>query len=188
MPGDPVQIAFPWGAEEDQRRFPHDLSLVARHRHDNRATSRDSGALHMATIGLSEAAKLTGTARSTLYRAIKAGRLSATIGPNGAVRIDPAELERAFPIKTERDSHATLRETTRNVARPAELVARVAELEARLAERDERLTEARDQIADLRRRLDGEAEERRRLTAVLADRSTVPPAPPRRWLSWRRRA
>src|SRR3954454_22042612 len=99
----------------------------------------------MATIGLSDAARLTGTARSTLYRAIKTGRLSATIGPNGAVRIDPAELERVFSIRTdhapERDNSATSRETTRNVARPTELVARVAELEARLAERDERLTE-----------------------------------------------
>src|SRR4051812_29481454 len=140
----------------------------------------------MATIGLSEAAKLTGTARSTLYRAIKAGRLSATTDPNGAVRIDPAELERVFPVKTERDSDATSRETTRNVARPAELVARVAELEARLAERDERLSDSQDQIADLRRRLDAEAEERRRLTAVLTDRSTAPPTPARR-LWWRGR-
>src|SRR4051794_25002031 len=154
MPGDPVQIAFPWCAEEDQRRFPHELSLVARHRHDNRATSRDSGALHMATIGLSEAARLTGTARSTLYRAIKNGRLSAIIGPGGAVRIDPAELERAFSVRTGRDSIETLRETTRNVVRPTELVARVAELEARLGERDERLREAHATTEDLRRRLD----------------------------------
>src|SRR4051794_21282052 len=136
----------------------------------------------MATIGLSDAARLTGTARSTLYRAIKSGRLSAIISSNGAVRIDPAELERVFPVKMERDSDATSRETTRNVARPAELVARVAELEARLSERDERLTEARDQIVDLRRRLDAEAEERRRLTAVLADQRATPPVPPRR--SW----
>src|SRR5215212_4671114 len=133
----------------------------------------------MAIIGLSDAAKLTGTARSTLYRAIKTGRLSATVGPNGAVRIDPAELERVFSIRTERDSDATSRETTRNVARPAELVARVAELEARLTERDERLTDAQEQITDLRRRLDAEAEERRRLTALLTDQQ--PTAPRRRW-------
>src|SRR3954453_21931940 len=139
--------------------------------------------LRMATIGLSEAAKLTGTARSTLYRAIKTGRLSATTGPNGAVRIDPAELERVFSIRTERDSDATSRETTRNVARPAELVARVAELEARLTERDERLTDAQEQITDLRRRLDAEAEERRRLTALLTDQR--PTAPRRRWWQWR---
>ena len=113
--------------------------------------------------------------------------LSAIVSSNGAVRIDPAELERVFPVRTERDSDATSRETTRNVARPAELVARVAELEARLSERDERLTEARDQIADLRRRLDAEAEERRRLTAILADQRAATPAPARRWLPWGRR-
>ena len=136
----------------------------------------------MATIGLAEAARLTGTARSTLYRAIKTGRLSAAPGPNGAVRIDPAELERVFTIETPRDSSATTRETSRNNARPAELVARIAELTARMDEKDERLTEARDQIADLRRRLDAEAEERRRLTAILADQRAAA-APIRRW--WR---
>lgn len=142
----------------------------------------------MATIGLSEAARLTGSARSTLYRAIKTGRLSAAVGPNGAVRIDPAELERVFPVAVARDAAPAPRETTRDVARPAELVVRAAEIEARLAERDERLAEARDQIADLRRRLDAEAEERRRLTAVLADLRTAPPAaspPRRRWWHWR---
>ena len=146
----------------------------------------------MATIGLSEAAKLTGTARSTLYRAIKTGRLSAAVGPNGAVRIDPAELERVFPTQVERDIDATSRATTRNTGRPTKLVARVAELEARLAERDERLGEARDQINDLRRRLDAEAEERRRLTMLLADQRSTPPASApllsalRRWWNWRR--
>jgi uncharacterized protein (DUF342 family) len=95
-------------------------------------------------------------------------------------------LERVFPVKAERGSDATSRETTRNVARPAELVARVAELEARIDEKDERLTEARDQIADLRRRLDTEAEERRRLTAVLADRTTAPAPARRSWWPWRR--
>jgi excisionase family DNA binding protein len=139
----------------------------------------------MATIGLSEAAKLTGTARSTLYRAIKAGRLSATIGPNSAVRIDPAELERVFPIRTERDNDAMSRGTTRNSTRPTDLVARVAELEARLNENDVRLADAQDQITDLRRRLDAEAEERRKLTLVLTDLRTVAPAPMRRWWPWR---
>ena len=136
----------------------------------------------MATIGLAEAARLTGTARSTLYRAIKTGRLSAAPGPNGAVRLYPAELERVFTIRTPRDSSATSHETSRNNARPAELVARIAELSARLDEKDERLTEARDQIDDLRRRLDGEAEERRRLTAILTDQRAAPAAM-RRW--WR---
>jgi excisionase family DNA binding protein len=141
----------------------------------------------MATIGLSEAARLTGTARSTLYRAIKNGRLSAIIGPGGAVRIDPAELERAFSVRTGRDSIETLRETTRNVVRPTELVARVAELEARLGERDERLREAHATTEDLRRRLDvataqlGEALQQVRLLTAPPPQ----PVPRRPWWRWR---
>jgi len=42
-----------------------------------------------------------------------------------------------------------------------------------------------DTISDLRRRLDAEAEQRRRLTAILADQRAAP-APIRRW--WRIRA
>src|SRR5215218_9923284 len=53
----------------------------------------------------------------------------------------------------------------------------IVELRARLAD-------AHETIRDLRQRLDTEAEERRRLTALLADqRPSAPPAPPRRsWL------
>lgn len=162
----------------------------------------------MATIGLSEAARLTGAARSTLYRAIKTGRLSAAVSPTGAVRIEPAELERVFRVKTGGNGSETLRdtlrETSRNSARPAELVARVAVLEAQMAEKNARLNEAHDQIADLRRRLDAEAEERRRLTALLTDQRPIklpdgevdpsdgstalpsPRSPWRRFLAWRR--
>jgi hypothetical protein len=56
------------------------------------------------------------------------------------------------------------------------------ELRARLADKDA-------VIEDLRRRLDAESEERRRLTLVLADMRTAPPVapPPRRfWWPWGR--
>src|SRR3954454_15753391 len=52
----------------------------------------------MAQIGLSEAAKLTGKDKATIHRAMASGRLSFTVGPDGARRIDPAELERVFRI------------------------------------------------------------------------------------------
>lgn len=166
--------------------FPRAGQLVARQERDNRATPRDGGALHMATIGLSEAARLTGVARSTLYRAIKTGRLSASIGPGGAVRIDPAELERVFPVRTGRDSSETSRDTTRNVARPAELAARVAELEARLEERDERLRDALATIEDLRRRLDSADEERRQALAQVRQLTDQRQPARRAWWRWRR--
>ena len=55
---------------------------------------------HMALIGLTEAAKLTGKNKATIHRAMKDSRLSFTVAENGERQIDPAELERVFPIKT----------------------------------------------------------------------------------------
>ena len=48
-------------------------------------------------IGLSEAAAATGVNRSTIYRAWKAGRLSATRTETGQIEVEPAELFRVFP-------------------------------------------------------------------------------------------
>jgi hypothetical protein len=48
-------------------------------------------------IGLSEAAAATGVNRSTIYRAFKAGRLSANRTDTGQIEVEPAELFRVFP-------------------------------------------------------------------------------------------
>jgi excisionase family DNA binding protein len=52
----------------------------------------------MATLTLGEAARLTGLGKTTLARAIKAGRLSATRTEAGSYQIDPAELARVYPF------------------------------------------------------------------------------------------
>jgi hypothetical protein len=57
-------------------------------------------------IGLSEAAAATGVNRSTIYRAWKAGRLSATRTDTGQIEVEPAELFRVFPpIAPQRRAH-----------------------------------------------------------------------------------
>ena len=48
-------------------------------------------------MGLSEAAAATGVNRSTIYRAFKSGRMSATRTDTGQIEVDPAELFRVFP-------------------------------------------------------------------------------------------
>jgi hypothetical protein len=48
-------------------------------------------------MGLSEAATATGVNRSTIYRAYKSGRMSATRLETGQIEVDPAELFRVFP-------------------------------------------------------------------------------------------
>src|SRR4051812_37778926 len=51
-------------------------------------------------LNLREAAEMAGTSKSSIFRAIKAGRLSATRTDTGEFRVDPAELMRAYPPKS----------------------------------------------------------------------------------------
>ena len=51
-------------------------------------------------LSLSEAATKAGIAKSTIWRAVKSGRISATKTDTGGFRIDPAELFRVFPPAT----------------------------------------------------------------------------------------
>lgn len=53
----------------------------------------------MLTLG--QAARLTGTSKTTLARAIKAGRLSAIRREDGSYSIDPAELSRVYTVTPE---------------------------------------------------------------------------------------
>jgi hypothetical protein len=56
----------------------------------------------MAMLTLSEAASATGVNRSTLFRAYKSGRMSATRTDAGAIEVDPSELFRVFkPVAAE---------------------------------------------------------------------------------------
>jgi hypothetical protein len=145
-------------------------------------------------IKLGEAARLTGKAKSTIHRAMEAGRLSYTIDDEGERLIDPAELARAFDIKSpgeaEEVASRTRDESDGNWAQPAasadmaQLIAQLAAERARAEGLAARVADMQETIADLRLRLDFEGEERRqtqaRLTALLTDQST----PQRRRLRW----
>lgn len=50
----------------------------------------------MAILTLTQAAKAAGIARSTIYRAIRAGRLSLVSTPGGGRGVDTSELQRVF--------------------------------------------------------------------------------------------
>src|SRR4051812_10007004 len=54
---------------------------------------------NMTALRLPEAAQQVGLHRSSLFRAIRAGRLSATRTEGGDFLIDPAELFRVYPPK-----------------------------------------------------------------------------------------
>jgi hypothetical protein len=50
-------------------------------------------------LNLREAAELAGTTKSSIWRAIRSGRLSCTKDEFGGVHIDPAEIARVYPPK-----------------------------------------------------------------------------------------
>jgi hypothetical protein len=50
---------------------------------------------------LNDAAKATGKSKTTIHRAVKSGKISASKMENGAYSIDPSELHRVFPRVTQ---------------------------------------------------------------------------------------
>jgi hypothetical protein len=115
---------------------------------------------------VAEAAKAIGKSKAAVFRAINKGKLSAAWEEaRGVCLIDPAELHRVFPATptVSPDAH---RDTSDGTSRDGDAstgdTQRFAELQGRLAD-------AHQTIDDLRHRLDAEAEERRKLTALLTD-------------------
>lgn len=140
-----------------------------------------------------EAAKATGVSVPTITRAIKSGRISANRRDGGGYDIDPAELHRVFPAVAS-NSNAT--PSMSGYETPIDTGALQVEIRMLRERMEEKEAEARaaisdreSTISDLRRRLDSEADERRRLTALLTHQAEMPtPAPqepptarPRRW-------
>lgn len=109
---------------------------------------------------LGEAARATGKSKPAISKAIKTGRLSASRADDGSYRIDPAELERVYPVTGNLNGHGRRDETP---VAGSELA-----LWRTLA------TEREETIRDLRTRLDrSEAERERlqeRLTGLLTHR------------------
>ena len=114
-------------------------------------------------FSLGQAAKETGLDKSTISRAIKNGRLSALRKDGGGgYEIDPAELFRVFPPASKEQAAIPLPTdaTTDALLENRELRIKLEAAEARLRDKNE-------EVQDLRRRLDLEGEERRKLTMML---------------------
>ena len=116
------------------------------------------------TVGT--AAKETGKAKATISRYIKKGRLSAVKAEDGSYAIDAAELFRVFP-KVKRSNGFRNSEMERSVT-PKD-TPETGVLEAKLEAAEQRIADKDKTIEDLRRRLDAESEERRRLTMMITD-------------------
>lgn len=124
----------------------------------------------MPELSLSQAAKLTGKSKSTINRAVKTGKLSATRHEDGTYSIDPAELARAFdvePLEGTKRRDADLDGTR--------LLERITALEAML-------NREREISADLQEDRD---RWRQQASALLTDQR--PSFNGRRWWFWRKR-
>ena len=87
---------------------------------------------------LSQAAKATGKDKSTISKAIKKGKISASRREDRSYDIDPAELHRWYPpVNQDQDVQPVASSTAVN----PDLVSRIKELEARLegADKETRL-------------------------------------------------
>ena len=86
------------------------------------------------TYTLGMAARATGLSKSTIYRAIKAGRISATRTDTLSFAIDPAELYRVFPPVQDatRSGNGSVTQDATSSGR-GEVALRHARLEAEIA-------------------------------------------------------
>jgi excisionase family DNA binding protein len=147
----------------------------------------------MPMLTLGQAARLTGLGKTTITRAIKAGRLSATRRDDGSYEIDPAELNRVYSIQPETpetvtQSGHTVRDATpserpRDGGGDPEVTARLAALEAEVHGLKALLDEVRSSREELRQDRDGWKGQAERLALM---RSVETPTPPPATLMERR--
>jgi hypothetical protein len=122
---------------------------------------------------LGTAARATGVSKSTIYRAIKGGRVSANRADTGDYAIDPAELHRVFPpLDSDGARCATNAGAKRGASEPegGELALKAARLEAEIA--------ASALVAELLRRQLDETRQDRDHWRGQAQRLVAPLPPP----------
>jgi len=131
-------------------------------------------------LSLGQAAKETGMDKSTISRAIKSGKLSATRKENGGYAIDPAELFRVFaPASKGTEPSALAHDTALDGGSETQVLRlqwEAAALRLQLEAATLRIQDKDEEIRDLRHRLDTEGEEHRKLTVMLlASHHAEPP-------------
>lgn len=136
-----------------------------------------------AYLTLGQASEMCGWSKGALSKAIKSGKMSVHEKTKAGFQLDPAEVLRVFPVKTETGQSEQSKTDTKpsgNSTMSVEVDAlhqqiATAELE-RIRER-EQLT---DRIESLQQMLAEEKSERRQLMALLSDQRPVSVATPRR--------
>jgi uncharacterized protein YlxW (UPF0749 family) len=139
--------------------------------------------MNMPEISLGEAATLAGVSRPTMWRLVKAGKLSASRNERGAWMIDASEFARVFP-----NAHSSQNSSENSDEKPLEQSALATETQVLR----EALAELKADKAKLNERLDQAERERERLLKLIESqtdqmRLLTDQRPARRpWLPWRR--
>ena len=115
----------------------------------------------MPILTFSQAIRASGASRSTVYRYVKEGKLSATRFPNGKRGIDTAELERVFGPLQSFDTSQTIS------SKQAQTVKRQPGM---FQERDEIIELLRQQVQLLERELVDAKAEKAKLLGLLEQR------------------
>ena len=110
---------------------------------------------------LNEAAKAVGKSKTTIHRAIKSGKISASKLDSGAYAIDPSELHRVF-------QDGTMERNTRNDTEQAKTTSGTDDIRLKILEkeRERERQQLEETIADLREDRD---KWRQQATALLED-------------------
>ena len=113
---------------------------------------------------LGDAAKAVGKSKTTLHRAIKSGRISATKLEDGSYAIDPSELHRVFPVTAGTPHEMFHRNDAERQGNTLETLRIQLEMQEKERERERALLQ--ETIADLREDRD---KWRQQATALLED-------------------
>lgn len=127
----------------------------------------------MAKHSISEAAKLTGKARSTLHRHLKEGKISKEIDADGQPVIDTAELVRAYGLLQGQDSSDTVsigQQATSQKDSPLQ-----AKIEAMM---EAQIDQLRADLDDARKERDDWKAQAHRLSGLLSDQRPIATAAP----------
>ncbi len=135
----------------------------------------------MPLLNLTAASRVAGVGRSTIVRALKSGRLSATTNEQGERVIDTSELARVFgPLKDSGHPHEQVMDN-HDIGQTSDMVSLLREqLAAALGREKQAIEQGREREARLLAMLEVEQAARRDLETKLLPAPAPKPAPPRR--------
>lgn len=121
----------------------------------------------MKPLNLNQAARTCHKSKSAILEAIRSGRLSANRNDKNEWQIDPSELFRVYPYEIQ-NNETEQKNRNQPDTEPKQNSILFKELfEKEKEERERERAQMQETINDLRKRLDEESEERRKLTKLI---------------------